>query len=70
MARKSARLARKGDQPEADLQLFARILGAKGGRAGVGESQRRGGSDYYRALRAKRRDVRKAEIVQAPEEKA
>lgn len=38
-----------------DTSKAAAALGRLGGKAGRGESKRRGDSDYYRALRAKRR---------------
>ena len=38
----------------ASLQHSAAMLGQLGGLAGTGASKRRGDSDYYRALRAKR----------------
>lgn len=39
----------------ADASKAAAILGRKGGKAGTGASKRRGDSDYYRKLRAKRK---------------
>ena len=38
------------------LRASAAVLGSRGGRAGVGESKRRGDSDYYRRLVALRKD--------------
>jgi hypothetical protein len=37
-----------------DTSKAAAALGRKGGKAGTGASKRRGGSGYYRALRAHR----------------
>lgn len=52
-----------------DLQEPAAVaLGRKGGEAGVGESQRRGGSDYYRQLVEKRWAKKQAQPNARPEE--
>jgi hypothetical protein len=36
------------------VSAAAALLGSKGGKAGTGEAKRRGGSEYYRKLIAKR----------------
>jgi hypothetical protein len=41
---------------EKPIRDAAAALGARGGRAGVGASKRRGDSDYYRRLVARRKD--------------
>ena len=42
------------------LQASAAALGSRGGKAGVGESKRRGDSAFYRGLVARRWDRRRA----------
>jgi hypothetical protein len=44
----------------ASLRTSAATLGSRGGRAGVGASKRRGDSDFYRRLVARRKDRRVA----------
>lgn len=43
-----------------DTSKAAAVLGRLGGKAGTGKAKRRGGSEYYRALIAKRWAAKKA----------
>ena len=49
-----------------EIKLYMSFLGTKGGSAGRGASKRRGDSEYYKAIRAKR--TLKNKIKQAQDE--
>ena len=55
---------RPGIQQE--IKRYMSYLGTKGGSAGKGDSKRRGDSEYYKAIRAKR--TLKNKIKQAQDE--
>jgi len=49
-----------------EIKRYMSYLGTKGGSAGKGDSKRRGDSEYYKAIRAKR--TLKNKIKQAQDE--
>ena len=49
-----------------EIKLYMSFLGTKGGSAGRGASKRRGDSEYYKSIRAKR--TLKNKIKQAQDE--
>ena len=52
-----------------EIKLYMSYLGTKGGSAGRGASKRRGDSEYYKAIRAKRTLKNKIKAAQDEAEK-